>query len=178
MAAFDEAPQRAMTLTASPLKLMALDTEDLAVLSAHVQDAVLQAADIRYLPAEQRFFIAMNRFNWDGAKGAKANHYERRRAVLHFERVKAVQSRNLDRGAGDIILNLLAVTFEETGDQDGSDGPDGVVTLSFSGGATIRLMTEYLEAMLSDTGEAWETGRQPHHEDDGAPAPGGDAAMS
>ena len=49
------------------IRLIALDEEDLAVLSAHVQDAVLKVGDIVYLPKERRFAVAMNRFIWEKA---------------------------------------------------------------------------------------------------------------
>ena len=48
----------------SELKLIALDAEDLSVLSANLQDAVLRIADIAYLPREKRFAAIANRFDW------------------------------------------------------------------------------------------------------------------
>lgn len=54
------------------LKLIALDAEDLAVVSAHLQDAVLKVADMAYLPREKRFAMLVNRFDWASViKGAK-----------------------------------------------------------------------------------------------------------
>ena len=71
------------------LKLLALDDEDLAVLSAHVQDAVLKVADLVNLPKERRFALGMNRFIWEKAEGGRKN-FERRRAALTFDRVLSV----------------------------------------------------------------------------------------
>ena len=80
---------------ADPLKLIALDADDLAIVSAHLQDAVLKAADIVYLPREQRFALALRRFDWEGAQ-----HGQRRRRLtaLHFDRVQAVRSARCDSG--------------------------------------------------------------------------------
>ena len=61
---------------ADPLKLIALDADDLAIVSAHLQDAVLKAADLVYLPREQRFALALRRFDWEGAQ-----HGQRRRRL-------------------------------------------------------------------------------------------------
>jgi hypothetical protein len=46
------------------LKLAALDAEDLTVISAHLQDAVLNVADLTFLAAEHRFVLALRRFDW------------------------------------------------------------------------------------------------------------------
>ncbi len=46
------------------LKLIALDADDLKVISAHLQDAVLRVGDIAYLPRERRFAALGNRFDW------------------------------------------------------------------------------------------------------------------
>ena len=47
------------------LKLVALDDEDLNIISAHTQDAVMKVADLEYLPAAKRFVLPMNRFAWE-----------------------------------------------------------------------------------------------------------------
>src|SRR5258708_25240909 len=141
------------------LKLIALDREDIEVVSAHLQDAVVKAADIRWRPAEKRLIIALNRFDWEAAHGS-VPEYRRRRAALRFERVTACKCRNcvaVEAVQADRVLNLLAVVFE------GSDHPNGVVTLTFSGGATLRLEVECLEAELADLGPAWGTESCPAH---------------
>ena len=74
-----------------PLKLVALDNDDLEVISAHLQDAVVNVGDIVWLPAEKRVVIALNRFDWVGAQEATP-HFRRRRAALRFERVDVVKA--------------------------------------------------------------------------------------
>lgn len=140
------------------LRLIALDTEDLAILSAHIQDAVLKVGDIGWSLREKRFVMAMNRFAWEAGEGARRRRdRQRRRAALHFDRVEAVQSAGIDRNAKDIVLELLAVRFEPR------ESPSGDVLLDFSGGATIVLSVECLEAQIADLGPTWSTPYRPRH---------------
>ena len=136
------------------LKLVALDPEDLAVLSAHLQDAIAKVGDIAYLPKEKRFAMLLNRFDWTGSE---RNPPVRRRAGIHFERVLAAKTRGIDLAASDAIVNLLAVEFEE------KEPPTGIVTLFFSGEAAIKLEVECLEAALSDIGPQWPARERPRH---------------
>lgn len=140
------------------LKLIALDRDDVAVVSTHLQDAVVNAADIRWRPGEKRLVIGLNRFDWAAAHSG-APELRRRRAALRFERVTSCRCRNIDVDDRGDILNLLAVEFAET------DSPAGVVTLTFSGDAALRLEVECLEAELADLGPAWAAKGRPDHPD-------------
>ena len=140
------------------LKLVALDKDDIEVVSAHVQDAMVKVADIFWQPREHRFVMALNRFDWMSAVEARPDaDYRRCRTALRFERVSACKCRNLDQTDKDARLNLLAVEFAE------SDAPAGVVTLFFSGGGVIRLDVECLEAELADLGEVAAAALCPDH---------------
>jgi len=142
------------------LKLVALDKDDMDVVSAHVQDAMVRVADIFWQPRDHRFVVAMNRFDWISAAEAKPDSkadYRRCRTALRFERVLACKTRNLDQTGKDARLNLLAVEFAET------DSPAGIVTLTFSGGGVIRLDVECLEAELADLGEVTTAALCPDH---------------
>src|SRR5690606_1935040 len=114
------------------LKFIVLDPEDLAVVSAHVQDAVVKVADVIWRPQEKRLVMGLNRFDWEAAQDA-APQYRRRRAALRFERVLGCKCKSVDPSGKDAVLNLLAVEFTET------DAPAGFVTLIFSGGGALRL---------------------------------------
>ena len=140
------------------LKLVALDKDDLEVISAHVQDAVVKVSDVLWRPKEQRLVVALNRFDWELAQGG-APEYQRRRAALRFDRVLSCKCRNVDRDRKDQVLNLLAVAFSE------HDPPSGVVTLTFSDGAVLRLEVECLEAEIADLGPVWTTTCCPSHSD-------------
>lgn len=143
--------------TTDILKLIALDEEDLAIVSAHVQDAVLKIGDIAYRPAERRFALAMNRFIWEKADGGRRT-YERRRTVLSFDRVTAVKTQNIRRDRPDAVLELLAIEFAP------AEAPAGTVTLIFAGGGAIRLEVECIETRLADLGTAWATRTKPAHD--------------
>jgi hypothetical protein len=143
------------------LKLIALDRDDIEVVSAHVQDALVRVADIFWQPREHRFVMALNRFDWMAATDAKPDSskadYRRCRTALRFERVLSCKYRNLDQSNKDARLNLLAVEFVQ------SDPPAGVVTMTFSGGGVIRLEVECLEAELADLGEVFTADACPNH---------------
>lgn len=147
----------------SELKLLALDTEDLKVVSAHLQDAVGRVADIAYDRPARRFILVLNRFDWTtpAALGSAAPRqkeaFERRQSGLRFERVDAVRSLGIDRSRPDAVVSLLAVEFTE------KDAPSGTITLYFSGGPQIALDVECIEAELRDLGAAWSTRRRPEH---------------
>ena len=138
------------------LKLLALDPEDLEVISAHVQDAVVRVADMGYARADRRFALLMNRFDWETG-AAKRDKGVRKRAALHFDAVQSVVTNGFDPAAPEGVLNLLAITFATL------DGPAGIIELSFAGGGTVRLGVECLEARLSDLGAAWAATAKPAH---------------
>jgi len=139
------------------LKLLALDNEDLAVVSAHMQDAVFKCDDLQYWPSKQQFAIAANRFAWEETE--KGNQpFERRRAAVVFKQVKGVKSTGFDRNDGASVHSLLAVTYDKDG-----DGPEGSIELVLSGGGAILLDVDCIEVQLADTGGAWETKHKPRH---------------
>jgi Protein of unknown function (DUF2948) len=138
------------------LKLIALDKDDLEIISTHLQDAVVNVGDIVWLRSEKRVVLALNRFDWEAAS-AESPQYQRRRTALRFERVNAVKCRNVRPLDKNAVLSLLAVDFTE------SDPPAGVIVLTFSGDAALRLEVECLEAEIADLGPAWATARCPDH---------------
>ncbi len=126
---------------AKPLRLKALDVDDLQVLSALAQDAVFPGHEMRWMPTERRFAILLNRFRWED-KGATPP--ERTQAVLVIEDVMAVKSQGVSKGDKDIILSLLSIAFEP-----GEDGT-GRVILTLAGDGAIACDVEALEVVLRD----------------------------
>lgn len=157
------------------LKLIALDAEDLQIISAHLQDAIVRVGDMTYLPREKRFAALLNRFDWDRAinppkgggagkkRGRNASAFERRRTGLRLERVLGAKVHGVNLGERKTALELLAITFEPTGE---AETPGGDVTLTFSGGAAIRLSVECLELEMRDLGAAWAAKSVPQHPDE------------
>jgi hypothetical protein len=139
-----------------PLKFIFLDQEDLEVISAHLQDAVVKVADVHWRPQERRLVIGLNRFDWESAQHG-ASQYRRCLTALRFESVLSCKCRGVDPSGKEAILNLLAIEFHET------DAPAGVLTLMFSAGAELRLNVECLEGELSDLGPSWMTSTCPAH---------------
>jgi hypothetical protein len=143
------------------LKLIALDAEDLAVLSAHLQDAVVRIEDMAWLPRQGRFAAMLSRFDWVAAVGAGtrsgARRQIRRRTALRFERVKAARVQNVDLKAKTQVLSLLAIQYEAATDVGGA------ITLVFAGGAAIRLEVECIEGEMRDLGGAWRARAVPDH---------------
>ncbi len=142
------------------LKLVALDRDDIEIVSAHVQDALVRIGDILWRPHEHRFVMALNRFDWMTAVDRRPDDhtdYRRCRTALRFERVLACKCRGLNQSDKEARLNLLAVEYVP------SDPPAGIVTLTFSGGGVIRLDVECLEAELADLGEVTAAAICPDH---------------
>lgn len=154
------------------LKLIALDADDLGVLSAHLQDAVVRVGDLVYLPREQRFVAIFNRFNWARATqndGSRKAQNERCRTGLRFERVRGAKLQGVDLKAKDAVLSLLAIQYG----QSRADDPAGFITLVFAGNAAIRLEVECIEAEMKDLGGVWRARAKPKHPDtDTNPASG------
>lgn len=140
-----------------PLKLIALDKDDIAVISTHLQDAILKVSDVVYLPNDRRLVLGLNRFDWE-ACGNEMPCYQRRRTALRFERVMSLRGRHVTPADKDAVLNLLAVEYSET------DAPAGTITLTFSGGAALRLEVECLECELADLGPSWTATSRPAHD--------------
>lgn len=140
------------------LKLLALDADDLSIISAHMQDAVFKVGDLSFSARSGVFSLAANRFVWEKAARATKS-FERRRAALGFKRVETVRSIGFDRSKVDEVMSLLAVRYVQKG-----EGPDGVVELVLAGGGMVALEVECIEAQLADTGGAWETTARPEHE--------------
>lgn len=134
------------------LRLTAQDSDDLAVISAQMQDAVLKLSDVSFNSKRRRFAFVANRFAWDAAPEKL-----RRRAGLHFDGVLAVKRSGFANASGDTILSLLAITYTET------NAPSGFVTFAFSAGHSIRLEVECLDCAMNDLGPAWSTDHQPEH---------------
>jgi hypothetical protein len=145
------------------LRLVALDGDDIQIVSTHLQDAMVRTADIHWRPTERRVIVGLNRFDWEAAAGGGDTRFRRCQSVLRFERVLSCKCRNVQSSRDrSEALNLLAVAFSET------DAPGGVITLTFSGGAALRLEVECLEAELADLGPAWGAEICPDHALDAA----------
>ncbi|MBX2804788.1 MAG: DUF2948 family protein [Hyphomicrobiales bacterium] len=140
------------------LKLIALDQEDLQIISAHLQDAIVRVDEMAYLPNEKRFVAILSRFDWTSEDNG---FYDRRQAALRFEKIQSAQYKAIPLNSSEgIALELLAIDHEVT------DGVGGHITLVFAGGGAIRLAADCVEAELRDLGPVWKTRIKPEHPED------------
>lgn len=145
-----------------PLRLIAQDAEDLGVVSALLQDAVLPVTEIRFDPRRRRFALMLNRFRWEDRTEAEqvGRAYERVRSVLVVEDVRKVQSFGFDRVDKDLVLSVLSMSFEP-----GQDGT-GRVILTLAGDGAIALDVEALDIRLDDVTRPYRapSGKVPTHD--------------
>jgi Protein of unknown function (DUF2948) len=140
----------------APLRLLAEDEGDLAVISAALQDAVAKVGDIEWDAKGRRLTLALNRYLWEtpgGLLGARV------RAGLQFGSVLAVKSRNLRRELPDAVIELLAVRFEP------AEPPGGAIRLAFAGGGDVEITVECVDVALADVSSPWPTPSTPAHEE-------------
>ena len=139
----------------APLRLMAMDAEDLKVISALVQDAVMDGADMRWDAKAHRLDVLLNRFRWENG----AREAERVRSVLTVDCALGVASDGIDRGRGT-VLSLLDIAFEP------DEPPGGALVLRFAGDGAVRVRVEALEVRLADVTRPYAapSGKVPHHE--------------
>jgi hypothetical protein len=140
------------------LRLRAEDDDDLAVIAAVLQDAVVRVGDLAFLPSRRQFVGLFTRFCWESASPAAPDRFVRVRTGLHLDTVRAVRVRDVAQDRPDAMLSLLTL--------HAAPAADGVaLDFVFSGGGEIRVEAECIDAHLSDFGQPWYTRRRPSHSD-------------
>lgn len=129
-----------------PLRLKALDAEDLGVLAALAQDAVFPASEMRLDSKARRFALLLNRFRWEDAPNAerRKRDFERVQSVLVIEDVMSVKTQGVSKDDPDMVFSLLSISFEPS--EDGM----GQVLLTLAGDGAIAIAVEALEVVLRD----------------------------
>ena len=145
-----------------PLRLVAQDADDLKVISALVQDAVLPVTELKFDLRRRRFALFLNRFRWEDRNEAErvGRAYERVRSVLVVEDVLKVQSFGFDRADKDLVLSLLSLDFAASAEGAGR------LTLTLAGDGAIALDIEALEVRLDDVTRPYRapSGNVPRHD--------------
>lgn len=143
----------------APLNLGALSAEDLEVVSSLVQDAVLPITEMTWQAGERRFGMLLNRFRWEDA-GKDRHRPERVQSLLVIDQVLRVASQGIDRGDKDVVLAVLAVTFEA------ADDGAGEVLITLAGDGAIRLSVEALDVSVKDVTRPYlaVSGKAPSHD--------------
>ena len=139
-----------------PLRLIAFTVDDLEVISTMTQDAVFPSSEMILNSEKRRFAILLNRYLWEKNKSKNA---ERAQAVLAFEDVKNVQTKNINKSDNNLVLCLLNISFKA--EEDGM----GTIQIILSGGGKIRLQVEALEVSLRDVTQPYLAPSRliPHH---------------
>ena len=142
-------------MEASVLRLLAEDSEGLAILASAVQDALVKPQDIKFDKRTRTFGLELNRFQWE--KAGNRPPYFRSRAVLAFSGVLGARQSKMTKGVDD-VLDLLDVGFTPA-----AEPPGGAVRLVFANGAQVQIDVECIDVTLMDTGASWPTRRKPDH---------------
>jgi len=143
---------------AKNLKLIARTNEDLRVISAHLQDAILSVTNIANLQKNKIFLMQLNRFMWEDVERGVFRKNKRIRTILKFENIIKVNSKNIKQSDKDKFLDFLAIESNQMPDKNYE------LKLIFSGDSIIRIVAEVIEVTLDDQGEPWDTKNKPKHE--------------
>ena len=139
------------------LKLIGKTAEDLKVISAHLQDAILSISDVANLKKNRIFLIQLNRFMWEDVEQGVFRKNKRIRTILKFDHVTKVSSKNIDFDKKNEFLDFLAIESNIMADKTIE------MNLIFSGDSIIKVTTEVIEVTLDDQGDPWETKSKPKH---------------
>ena len=139
------------------LKLLALNDDDLKVLSAHLQDSIVLVKDIIFLKKSRTFLMMVNRFMWEDIELGIFRENKRIRCAVKFENVLEVKSRNISQKKKDKILELLSIDSEVKNNKK-------ELLITFAGNNEIILIVEEINILLDDVGLPWKVKHVPKHE--------------
>jgi len=145
-------------MEAKNLKLIAKTEEDLRVVSAHLQDSIVNVSEIASLKKNKIFLMQLNRFMWEDVEKGVFRKNKRIRTILKFENVIKVLSKNVNQVKKDKFLDFLAIESNLTPDNNYE------MKIIFAGDSVIRIISEVIEVTLDDQGEAWDTKNKPKHQ--------------
>tara|TARA_B110000967_G_C18691036_1_gene463010 strand:+ start:113 stop:556 length:444 start_codon:yes stop_codon:yes gene_type:complete len=140
------------------LKLLATSDEDLRVVAAHLQDAIVSIQDIASLKKNRIFLIQLNRFMWEDIEKGVFRKNQRIRTVLKFDNVIRVLSKNINAKKNENFLDFLTIESSLLPDKSYE------IKLIFSGNAVIKIKTEVIDVTLDDQGSPWESKTKPKHD--------------
>jgi len=139
------------------LKLIARTEDDLKVISAHLQDSIVNVSDIANLEKNKIFLIQLSRFMWEDVEKGVFRKNKRIRTVLKFENVIKVHSKNINQTKKDKFLDFLTIETNVMPDNNYE------MNIVFAGDSIIKVISEVIEVTLDDQGNAWDTKNTPKH---------------
>ena len=146
-------------MRAKNLKLIARTTEDLRVVSAYLQDAIVNISDIANLQNNKIFLIQLNRFMWEDVEKGVFRKNKRIKSVLKFDNIVKVYSKNINQLKKNSFLDFLTIETNLMPDNNYE------MKIVFAGNSMIKIVSEVIEVTLDDQGEAWETKNMPKHKE-------------
>ena len=139
------------------LNLIARTVEDLRVVSAHLQDAIVNLNEIANLKKNKILLLQLNRFMWEDVEKGLFRKNKRIRTILKFENVIKVKSRNINLAGKDKFLDFLTIETNQMTDNNYE------MKILFAGDSILKVTAEVIEVTLDDQGEAWDTKNKPKH---------------
>ena len=139
------------------LKLIAKTQDDLSVVSAHLQDSIVNISDIANLIKNKIFLMQLNRFMWEDVEKGVFRKNKRIRTILKFDNVTKVLSKNINQLKKDKFLDFLAIESNQMPDNNYE------MKIIFAGDLILKVISEVIEVTLDDQGEAWNTKNKPKH---------------
>ncbi len=144
-------------MEAKNLKLIAKTIEDLRVVSAHLQDSIVNVSDMANLKKNKIFLIQLNRFMWEDVEKGVFRKNKRIRTILKFENVIKAHAKNINQLKGNRFLDFLTIETNQMIDSNYE------MKIVFAGDSIIRIIAEVIEVTLDDQGDAWDTKNIPKH---------------
>ena len=139
------------------LKLIVRNREDLKVISAYSQDSIVAVKDITFLKKNRIFVMIINRFMWEDIERGINRQSKRIRCALRFEGILKVKSKKINQKNKKKRLECLAIECNEILNKNNE------INFFFAGGGVITLISESIEAIMRDLGEAWNVKHTPKH---------------
>ena len=139
------------------LKLIVKNQEDLKIISAYIQDSIVTVKDIAFLEKNRIFVMVVNRFMWEGVEKGIFRQNKRIRCAIKFEEVLKVKSKKINQKNKNMRLECLAIKSNKISNKNYE------INFLFSGYGIITLISEAIEVVLHDLGEAWNVKHIPKH---------------
>ena len=139
------------------LKLIARSVQDLKVVSAHLQDAIVNVADIANLKKNKIVLLQLNRFMWEDVEKGVFRKNKRIRSILKFDNVSKVLSKNIEQAKKENFLDFLTIETTQMPDNNYE------MKIVFAGDSILKIISEVIEVTLDDQGDAWDTKNMPKH---------------
>ena len=126
-----------------PLRLKAVDDDDLEVFATVLQSARMPLGEVTWLATEQRFAAIFRRFCYERT-GQDMLQVD---CVLVLERVSGTEVWDLDGLGGEGVAELMTIVSENSSSGGSS------ISLVFRCGGLIRLDASTIEGRLADIGK-------------------------